>query len=114
MQILLSPKDAAQLLGLTTDVLAALRRSHCGPPFLRITARSQPRYRLSDVALWATMLAARACVGCASAYDAATQGEENHNTLRDIAQHGADTGQAACEDKLLHATGAAPGTRTRQ
>ncbi len=114
MHILLSPKDAARLLGLTTDALAALRRSHCGPQFLRLVARGQPRYRLSDIALWAAILATRAAVGCSSAYDAADQGEADHNTLRDIAQDGANTGQAACEEKMLHYAGAVPGTRTRQ
>jgi hypothetical protein len=111
MEILLSPKDAVQLLGLTTEVLAALRRTHCGPEFLRLTgARGQPRYRLRDLAVWAALLSARATVGCASAYEAAIQGEENHNTLRDIAQDGANTGQAEFEDKLLHDL---PSSRTR-
>jgi hypothetical protein len=113
MQILLKPVDAARLLGLTTDALAALRRSGCGPRFLQLVAGGRPLYRLSDLALWATTLSSRAAKGCMLAYDAAIQGEENHNTLRDIAQDGANTGQAEFEDQLLHPTDV-PGTRTMQ
>jgi len=94
MIILLNPEHAARLLGLTPAVLAAHRRAGTGPQCLRLTPRARPLYRLSDLALWATQLSSRASVGCARAYDAAIAGETDHDVLRQIAQQGADEGEA--------------------
>ena len=99
MVILLTPDETATLLGLTPAALRALRREHCGPCFLAITPRTI-RYRLSDVAIWATLLSSRASVGCATAYDAAMKGEDDIETLRQIAQDAAAAAEVKFDTEL--------------
>jgi len=113
MQILLSPKEAADLLQLSPAVLAALRRKGSGgPPYVAIGPRS-PRYRLRDLATWACRIGTRASKGYEEAYRAVVGGEANHDALREIALDAADTAQAQFEATLRGAL-AFPGPETPQ
>lgn len=55
MRELLSPKEAAHLLGVHTKTLETWRRTGKGPPALKIggTLRARVRYRGEDVEAWA-------------------------------------------------------------
>ena len=52
--VLLSPREMADLLGLTQSGFYALRRRGCGPPFVSVGGGRKPtlRYRLEDVQRW--------------------------------------------------------------
>jgi len=103
--LLLTPKEAAALLGLTPDVLAALRRAGIGPRYGRLTPRSRPVYVVADLAMWAVAMGARGAGAITALWGVVRDGESDPDVLTSVAIAGSDGAVARFEATMIDAAG---------